>query len=390
MTAAAARPSRTLPAVSDRIRVAMMVDQLRAGGAERFAVALAAELDRSRFEVTMIAARAGSWPEEREHLLRHGVSVLQLGRRSTAHVSPWAGLRRFLRERRIDVFHAHKFGSNVWGSLVGRLARVPVVIATEHSWSFEGQAVRRLLDRHLVGRLADVTVAVSEADRRRMMSVEGLPGEQVRVIPTGLVPPLVSVPDPRFDLRAEIGAPPGAVLVATVCQLRPEKAIDVLLEAHRRAAAEAPCHLVVIGDGPDRERLEAVADRLGRDGVHFLGQRFDVLPLLRQCDVFALSSDREGSPLALVEGMAAGLAPVATNVGGVPEIAPEGEVALLVPPRDPEALGAALARVVSDAAERARLAAAAERRAAEYAFPRIVERWQDLYVETLAARGGPA
>ncbi len=368
----------------DRVRVAMMVDLLRAGGAERFAVALAAGLDPDRYEVTMVAVRGGEWDEERAHLLHHGVSVLEMGRRSSRHLTPFLGLRRFLRERRIDVLHTHKFGSNVWGSVVGRAARVPVVIATEHSWAFSDQPVRQALDRHLIGRLADVTVAVSEADRRRMMEIEGLPDAQIRVIPTGLVPPLVSVPDPGFDLREAIGAGPDEVLIATVCVLRPEKAIDVLLEAHRRAAATVPCRRVIIGDGPDRDRLEGIADRLGRDGVHFLGQRFDVLPILRQCDVFALSSDREGSPLALVEGMAAGLAPVATRVGGVPEIAPAGDVAVLVPPRDPAALGDALARVAADAGERARLAAAAEARAGDFAFPNVVARWQALYDEALA------
>lgn len=365
----------------------MMADLLRHGGAERFAVALASGLDPARFEVTMIAARRDDWRDEREHLLHHGVSLLELGRRSSTHLAPWAALRRFLRDRRVEILHTHKYGSNVWGSVVGRLAGVPVVIATEHSWSFEGQPVRRMLDRHLVGRLADVTVAVSQADRRRMIDIEGIPEQQVRVIPTGLVPPLVSIPDPGLDLRAAIGAEPGEVIVATAARLRPEKAIDVLLEAHARARAEAPCHLVVIGDGPDRERLEGVADRLGREGVHFLGQRSDVLSLLRQCDIFALSSDREGSPLALVEGMAAGLAPVATKVGGVPEIAPAGSVAVLVPPRDPEALGAAIARIASDGAERARLAQAAELRARDYAFPNIVAMWQDLYEQALAARG---
>lgn len=377
-------PWRTLPRMPDRVRVAMMVDLLRAGGAERFAVALASGLDPARYEVTMVAVRGGEWDEERAHLLHHGVHVLEMGRRSSKHLTPWIGLRRFLRERRIDVLHAHKFGSNVWGSLVGRAAGVPVIVATEHSWSFTDQPVRQFLDRHLIGRLANVTVAVSEADRRRMIEIEGLPDEQIRVIPTGLVPPLVSVADPGYDLRSAIGAAPDEVLIATVCVLRPEKAVDVLLEAHRRAAATAPCRLVIIGDGPDRARLEGIADRLGRDGVHFLGQRFDVLPLLRQCDVFALSSDREGSPLALVEGMAAGLAPVATRVGGVPEIAPAGDVAVLVPPRDVAALADALARVAADGGERARLAEAAATRARDYAFPNIVARWQDLYEEALA------
>jgi glycosyltransferase involved in cell wall biosynthesis len=368
----------------------MMVDELRAGGAERFAVALASEIDHERFDVVLVVTRRGEWPDERAHVLRRGVDLLELGRGSTLEFGPWLRLARFLRDHDVDVLHAHKFGSNVWASIVGRAAGVPVVIATEHTWSFEGQRLRRVLDRRLVGRATDVTVAVSEADRERMIAVERIAPDHIRVIPTGLVPPLDRPPARAADLRGEVGAPPGALLVLTACQLRPQKALEVLLEAHASLRERVPAVLVIAGDGPERGRLEAHSRTLGDDAVHFLGERDDVASLLAQCDVFAMSSDNEGTPLALIEAMSAGRAIVATDVGGIPAMTPDRECALLVPARDPAALADALTRLARDPALRERLGSRALRRSGEYAFPRVVAAWQDLYVELLAARSAPA
>ena len=81
-----------------------------------------------------------------------GVSHFELGRRGRFDLLPFGRLARFLRNGNVDVLHCHKFGSNVWGTLIGRAARVPVVLAHEHTWSYEGQPLRRLLDGQLVGR----------------------------------------------------------------------------------------------------------------------------------------------------------------------------------------------------------------------------------------------
>ena len=145
------RPSARRP-----LRVVTLIDELDAegGGAERIAVTTTALLDRARFAASMCATRATSLLDS---LLEHsGVPLLVLDRRSPLSVRSWRPLVELLRSERVDVVHAHKFGSNLWASLIGRLARVPVVVAHEHTWSFEGDAKRRLLDRHVIGRLATV------------------------------------------------------------------------------------------------------------------------------------------------------------------------------------------------------------------------------------------
>ena len=104
-------------------------------------------------------------------------------------MAPFARLVALLREERFDVLHAHKFGSNLWGSIFGRLTRTPVVIAHEQTWSYEGQPLRRFLDGQVIGRLADVMVAVSTRDQERMTSIEGVPPHKTTYIPNAFVPP---------------------------------------------------------------------------------------------------------------------------------------------------------------------------------------------------------
>jgi len=377
-----------------RTRVLMLVDSLYdgTGGAERFAVGLAAALPPERYEVAVCATRTseGSLPAGLEAA---GVGQFALGRRGRFDVLPFGRLARHLRRARIDVLHCHKFGSNVWGTLIGRAAGVPVVIAHEHTWSYEGQPLRRFLDGRVVGRLAHRFVAVSEADRRRMVQVEHVPEERTLTIPTGYVPRTEAA---GGDLRAELGVDDGTPLVGTVAQLRPQKALDVLIDAFARLPEElGSARLVIAGEGPSRADLEQAAARLGvAERVHLLGTRTDVGAILAALDVAAMSSDFEGLPLFAFECMTSGTPLVATNVGGLPEVIDDGETGLLVPARDPAALASALERLLRDPALRERLAAAARERARDYELPAIAARFGRLYDELLAERGvsgrGPA
>jgi glycosyltransferase involved in cell wall biosynthesis len=366
------------------IRVLMLVDQLepRSGGGERFAVGLAAHLPRDRFQVALCATRAVQAPWDAT-LRESGVPWFALGRRATADVLPFRRLAGVLRSQRVDVLHAHMFGSNVWGTVVGRLARVPVVVAHEQTWDYEGQPVRKLLDGRLIGRLADAFVAVSTLDRDRMVGVEGVPADKVRVELNGYVPRTGERPPPR--LRDELGLGADVPLVGTVAILRPQKALEVLLDAFARVDGSA--HLVIAGDGSCRAALEERATALGIAGrTHFLGLRDDVDGILASVDVAAMSSDFEGTPLFAFECMAAGTPLVATAVGGLPDMLEDGRSALLVPPRDPGALATGLSRALGDPTLREALAAAARSRLERYRIDAVAARFAALYEELLGRR----
>jgi glycosyltransferase involved in cell wall biosynthesis len=336
--------------------------------------------------VTVCATRAGDGPLL-EPLLAAGIRYETLGRTGRYDLAPFRRLSKLLREESIDVLHAHKFGSNLWGSIVGRLSRTPVVVAHEHSWAYSGDSVRRILDGRVIGRLADVMVAVSTRDRERMTSIEGIPPSKTIYIPNAFVPRPPAPAD--SDLRAELGIAPGATVVGTLAVLRAEKRLDVMIEAFARVAGGFDdAHLVVGGYGLMLDEWSALAERLGvGERVHWLGMREDVETVLGAVDVAAMSSEREGMPLFAFECMATGTPLVATDVGGLRDVFPGGEGALLVPPGDVDALAEALAALMRDPARRSAIAAAAADRLPEFTAERAAERVGGLYERLLARRG---
>jgi glycosyltransferase involved in cell wall biosynthesis len=379
-----------------RVRVVTLIDFMGfSGGAERFALTIATRLDPERFESTLCVSR---WPLPQAHgeetaaredlalLSSTGVRLLGLGRRGKADVWVWGKLALVLRRERVDVLHTHKFGSNVWGALVGRAARVPVVIAHEHTWSYEGQPLRRFLDRELVARAADRFVAVSREDQRRMIEIERIDPRRTLFVPNG-VPP--SPPPQGHDIRADLGIPPEAPVIGIVSLLRPQKAHHVLLRALPPLKRELPdIQALIVGEGPERASLERLVGELGlQENVRFLGLRTDVPDVLRALDVAVCCSDFEGSPLSVLEYMDAALPVVATAVGGLPDLIEPGVNGLLVPREDPPALAEALAELLGDR-DRARTMGARgrERRRAEFDIDVTVRRLEALYRELLAER----
>jgi glycosyltransferase involved in cell wall biosynthesis len=387
----------TVKRATDRPRVVTLVDLLsRHGGAEQLALGIATHLNPERFESILCVSRwpppafqsSDTSPREALALLeRKGVRFLPLHRRHKVDAGAWMRLERFLRRERVDVLHAHKFGSNVWGAIVGSMARVPVILAHEHTWSFEGQPWRRFLDRELVARASDRLIAVSREDQRRMIEIERIDRADTLFIPNG-VPP--SPPASGRDVRAELGLEPGVRAIGVVGLLRPQKAHQVLLRAAAVLREDWPqMRVLIVGDGPERERLEGLVDELGLRGtVRFAGLRTDVPDVLGALDIAVCCSDFEGSPLSVLEYMEAGLPVVATEVGGLPDLIEPGVNGLLVAPQDPPALAAALAELLSDP-DRARAMGARgrERRLAEFDIDVIVGRLEDLYTELLAERG---
>jgi glycosyltransferase involved in cell wall biosynthesis len=370
---------------AERLRVLVLVDEVgdEVGGAERFAVGVACALPRDRFDVSVCATHAATGDLTAD-LDRAGVRHFALGRSGRFDMLAFRRLVRYLRRERIQVLHSHKFGSNVWGAVFGALCRVPVVVAHEHTWSYEGRPLRKLLDGKLIGRVADAFVSVSSADRERMIDLEGVPDRKAVTIPTAYVP---RPPAPQGDLRAELGIPAGAV-VGTMAQLRPQKALTVLIEAFSGLAARRqPAHLVIVGGGPCLDELREAADRSGVSArVHFPGPRSDLHTVLAALDVAAMSSDFEGTPLFAFECMAAGTPLVATAVGGLPDLLGDGRSAVLVPRRDPAALATAIERLLSAPDERRALAGAAARRLEHYGIDAVAGRFARLYGELLERR----
>lgn len=369
-----------------KLRIVTVLDSLWVGGAERLAVQVAKSIDPARFESVVWVTRGIEHSRNRmlqAELNEAGIPLHVLERNSRNDLLAWRRFASFIRRRRTDVIHAHGFGSNFWSTVVGRAAGAPVVVAHEHSWSFEGEPLRRFLDREVIARGADIFVAVSAEDRRRMIEIERIDPERIRVIPNGIAPPQPS----GLDIRTELSIPAEAPVVTIVSMLRPEKAVEVLVEASLLLRKEFPdLRVLVLGLAPKASRLPEFSSRLGLDGtVLFLGLRRDVADVLEATDATVMCSDREGTPLAVVEYMAAAKPVVATRVGGLPDLIRDGENGFLVPPRDPPALADALAKLLRDRELRVQMGERGrERQRAEFDHDTMIEKIEELYEELFA------
>jgi glycosyltransferase involved in cell wall biosynthesis len=366
-----------------RLRVMTLIDSVsRVGGAERLAAEIAIRLDPDRFERHLCLTRY-SPGELVERAVSSGVRLLPLERRVRFDPRVMCALAADLRRQRIDVLHSHLLGPNVWAAVIGSLARVPVRVAHEHSWSFVGEPLRRLVDRHLVTRSADLVLAVSSEDRRRMIEFEHLPPSKVQVLTPGIA---AFPPASRSEARAGLNIAEGAPVVGTVCRLAPEKGLEVLVEAANLLRGEFQDLIVlVVGEGEREAKLRALIDehRLGAS-VRLLGRRpaAEIPELVAAVDVGVNCSHREGTPLSILEYMAAGKPVVATRVGGTTDLIEHGVHGLLVPPGDPHALAGALRQILRNPTWRAAMGERGRaRQREEFDLDVMVRRLEDLYEE---------
>jgi len=283
-----------------------------------------------------------------------GVECLQLvalGRdiRPLSDARAFWGLWRILRQFRPHVVHTHTAKAGVLGRIAARLAGVPVVVHTYHGHvlrSYFGplrNALFRGLERAL-GWTSDALVAVSESVRDDLVGLGVADAAKIRVIPLGLELTGLTGVLPRGRLRSESGVADPVPLIGIVGRLAPIKDLPTFLAAAllvRRSVPEA--RFAIVGDGEERSALEVAARQLGLTGaVHFHGWHRDMAAVYGDLDVVVNCSRNEGTPVALIEALAAGRPVVATRVGGTPDLLGRGDYGLLVPPGDPAALAAAI------------------------------------------------
>ena len=216
------------------------------------------------------------------------------------------------------------------------------------------------------------------------------PAAKVAVIPLGLeLDDLLAMDRPSREWRTELGWTEDEFVVGFVGRIVPVKDVPTLLHAFAALVASVPqARLLLVGDGECREQMQSVTRSLGlSELVRFAGWQLDLKRVYGAMDVVALTSRNEGTPVALIEALAAGRPVVATMVGGVPDVIQDGDTGLLVPPGDTDALAAALGRMAREPALRGRLAAAGRRSVADrFGRQRLVQDIDALYRRLLAKR----
>lgn len=378
--------------MNPRPLIAHVLYRLDTGGMERVVVSIINGTNGRYRHAVICLAGFGTM---REEITDSRVPCLSLDKRPGKDWHCYVRLWKTLRRLEPDLVATYNLGA-LDAAPVARLAGVRRVVHAEHGRDAadpDGSNRKyRLLRRWLAPFIA-CFVAVSNDLAMWLREGIGLAPGKVTCIPNGIdtacYRPATDAPRER-PLLGPL-APPGTLLIGSVGRLDAVKDQASLVTAFKMLCNNDPglrvrLHLVIIGEGRERQRLEKLAADMS-DRVHLLGNRADVAPLLRECDIFALSSRAEGIPLTVLEAMASGLPVVATDVGGVGEVVVSEQTGMLVAPSDPAALAAALDRYIHDPALRCRHGGAARARVeCRFGLPAMVSTYAELYDRLLGGR----
>jgi glycosyltransferase involved in cell wall biosynthesis len=369
-------------------RVFFLLDSFMIGGTETQAVELARRLDPACYQVTVGCLRKEGPLLSRLDRTRVRVVEFSMGKGidSPSGISGVLKLAGFLRRERIQVMHAHDLWSNLVGMVAAKLARVPVTITSQRDLSHDawyGTYRRRVL-RYLQSR-SSIVLTNAKAIRDGLIEKDKLPPEKVCVIYNG-----VDIDRFRSVIRNREGMFPdstGRKLVILVGNMNSDvKGHPVLISAAVEVVKQHPeVQFLLVGDGPKRRDFEALVESAGlKQRLFFLGRRNDVPQILASCDIAVLPSLAEGLPNAVLEYLASGLPVVATALGGNLEVIQDGVTGLLFPPKDANALAAALNRLLGDPQFAAQLAKAGrEHVTTNFSFEHLVTEVNRLYTRLL-------
>ena len=322
-----------------------------------------------------------------EQLRAEGVPVLAFDRKPGLDWSVFGRMAHEIRERQIDVVHAHQYTPFFYASIAARLARTRArLIFTEHGRHFPDvvSPKRRLANRLVFDRLANDITAVCEWSARSLAEKDGFTASRIRVIPNGIDIARYERREGREDTRRRLGLDPGRRYVVIVARFHPVKDHATLIAGFKAVADTRPdVDLLLVGDGPLRPEIERQVAGLGLTGrVSLVGVQSNVNEWLLASDIFALSSVSEAASITLLEAMACGLPAVVTAVGGNPELVRDGIDGVLVPRADSAGFSAAFLRLL-DSPDLARSMgqSGAARVRQEFLMETTVTRYAALYAQ---------
>lgn len=356
------------------------ITELDAGGAQIALYRLLANSDRENFPPQVVCLYNGD-KLVAQQIRALGISVIDLHMPAPWRLDALWRLYRLLRQQRPCLLHCWMFHADIAGRVVGRLARVPLIITSRRSQEIGGPHRERL--RRLTGRLDDKIIAVSDQARQAEIERTGAPPAKVVTVYNGIACDRFVRPEATaVAIRQEFNIPLTVPVVGMIGRLHPVKGHTFLLAALARLRQTcADVHLLIVGDGALRPALVSQVAAEGLvTAVTFTGTRADIPDILAALDIVALPSLWEGLPNVVLEAMAAAKPVVATAVGGTPEVVVSGVTGLLVPPGDVAALAEALAALLADPA-RARTMGVAGRQHVEshFTLAQTVKAVEDVY-----------
>jgi glycosyltransferase involved in cell wall biosynthesis len=366
------------------------------GGPEKTILLGTARTDPEQYAITLCYIR-----DERDpvfHIDRRAqdlpIDYVEVRERHSMDRRIWPRLVALVKERRIDIVHAHDYKTDFLAWLLGRQTGI-IPLATAHGWTGHTPRERYLYypaDRRILARLPRV-IAVSSEIRQTLLQA-GAAADRVTVVLNGIDPAAFARRHGQEpEARGRFGFAPDDLVIGSVGRLEPQKDFPLLIDAFAAIAAERPrARLVIAGDGSLRQQLAAHIDRLGlQQRCQLLGHVDDITLLHHALDLFVQASVYEGTPNSVLEAMALETPIVATDAGGTAELARDGQEALIVPFKNRAALtGALLAALDNREATRARATAARRRVETESSFDTRRRRVEDIYDQLAGSDQAPS
>jgi glycosyltransferase involved in cell wall biosynthesis len=367
----------------ERLGVLFLTNWVPVGGFETLLLSIVKEIDRQSFHPVLCCLKDGG-PLEQEFRAT-GIPVYTRIQRSRLDPIGVHRLARIMRRERVQLLDTDLQRNTVLvGTLAATLARVPAAVISVHATARVGR--RHLVEwpvRLCLGRI-DRVIALAGAHRQLLVSQEHLDPSRVDVLWNGVDVQAFRPRTPKESLREDLGIPRESPVVAIIASLLPDKGHEVFLRAAEIIHARHPGTVfLVIGEGPERDKLESRARDMGLDpAVRFLGRRRDIADLLQIIDINVLCSYpyRETFPVSILEAMACGNPSVATRVGALSDIIAERETGFLVDVGDADGLAGSVNQLLDDPDLRRRMGDAARKRAVGlFDIKKVVREREALY-----------
>lgn len=365
-------------------RLMLIIPTLDRGGAEKQLTMLATGLPRDQFDVHVCLLTRGGPLEET--LRAHDVPIVEIRKRRKLDPLAYLRLKKEIKRLRPDIVHTWIFAANSYGRSAAQAVKVPHIICGERCVDPWKQGYELAIDRFLDRKTAKI--AVNSSGVEQFYVEKGRDPSKFVVIPNGIEATPPKPEQTREQLLRQLDLPYDSRLLLAVGRLWPQKRLkDLIWGIDILGRIRHDCHLLIVGDGPQRERLEKYTRQTNTNrNVHFLGARNDVPQLMAHADCFLLASGYEGQSNALMEAMVAGVPAIVSDIPGNRDLVIPEKTGYLVPLGQRAEYSRFVNFVLDDDDLRRRLGQAAQERiAAEFSVPQMIQRHIDLYNEVASA-----
>ncbi|MEE9423629.1 MAG: glycosyltransferase [Methylococcales bacterium] len=355
------------------LNVCYIIGSLRVGGAEKQCINVLNTLQSDRKYIILLSSASC---EDLSCLLDKGVVVHRISARLRYLPYYIIKLILYIKKENINVVHTHMFWSSVYGVVAAKLARVPVIITSEHGLNPWKHRIHNLIERWLLTPLVSVRICVSNDIMMNRIKEDNIPRHKLTLIPNGTQ---VKV----LNLKRSF---PKTIKIIAVGRLVPAKdyitlikAMEILLESFDKF------ELTILGDGPLMKKLQSsILNKSLQEYVKLVGNIDNVNQWLEESTIYVMTSVTEGQPMSLLEAMAVGLPIVATNVGGIPETVEEDHEALLVDSKQPHLIAEAILKLINNIEFAQQLGMNASKRVnSDYSIESVCKRLETLYLHEL-------